>query len=277
MSEVRSGARKRLGVMISALAFGAYLMLTAVPAQAATDGDATCTYNAVNKQVTISTTTNSSSIRVGAGGAILFDDDLNASDGTPCDTATVNNTDGITSEPASDFEVDLGGGPFAPGESPEATGISEIEIDVDGLVNGGLDLEVEGSSGDDTIVAGNGLGAPTGSFFGGGAVNLNTDGDADITFADMDDGDNDYEVRGNDGNDTISANGGSGTGAFLEASGRTSVRGEASIWETEEERGGRDERGSFGWPEAVRSHDLRTRVRGLSDARRGARAGCDRR
>src|SRR6185503_18106978 len=99
---------RTIGVVISALAFASYLMLTAVPAQAATDGDATCTYNAVNKQVTVSTTTNDLSIRVGSGGAILFDDDLDATGGTACDTATVNNTDGITAEPGHHFEVDLG-------------------------------------------------------------------------------------------------------------------------------------------------------------------------
>src|SRR5262245_19699808 len=217
MSEIRSGARRRLGVTLSALVFGAYLMLTVVPAQAATDGNATCTYNAVNRQVTVSSTGGSDlSIVVGTGGAILFDDDLDASDGTACDTATVNNTDGITAEPDEDLEVDISGGPFAPGETPEASGTSEIEIDIDGSVNAMEDVEVEGSSGDDNIVAGNGLAAPTGSIVFAGAINLNGDNDADVTFNDNADASEDVKIRGNDGNDTVSFNGGAGTGAFLE-------------------------------------------------------------
>src|SRR5262245_37389861 len=161
---------RRVGVIVSTIAFGAYLVLLAVPAQAATEGNATCTYNAVNRRVTVGATAGDVSIRVGGGGAILFDDDVDASDGSACDTATVNNTDGITAEPAFDFRVDLRGGPFAPGETPEAGGVSEIEIDADATVNGWAnDLIIEGSDGDDTIVGGNGLGAPSGGVLAAGA------------------------------------------------------------------------------------------------------------
>src|SRR5262245_51921865 len=212
----RSTRLRPAGLAAAALLFGAYLMLAAVPAQAATNDNATCLYNAVNRQVTVSSSTGSLSIVVGSGGAILFDNDTDASDGTACDTATVNNTDGITAESDLDFVIDLSGGPFAPGETPEASGISEIEIDVDGAVNTMEDVRVDGSDGDDTITAGNGLNAPTGSIVLGGAINLNSDGDADVTFNDNGDGSNDFEIQGGEGNDTISANGGSGTGAFLE-------------------------------------------------------------
>jgi hypothetical protein len=208
--------RRGLGALVSALAFGAYVVLLAVPARAATNGDATCTYNAVNRQVTVSTTVNPLSLIVGAGGAILFDDDLNASDGTGCDTATVNNTDGIFAEPGSFLEVDLAGGAFGPGETPEASGTSEIEIDVDGSVNTMQGLVISGSFFGDTITAGNGQGAPTGGILDAGAVNLNDDNDADLTFTDNEDGIGDLAIFSLGGNDTISLNGGAGTGAFLE-------------------------------------------------------------
>jgi hypothetical protein len=106
-------------------------VLTAIPAQAAT-----CLYDAVNKEVNITGAATDASVRVGAGGAILFDSDLDASNGVQCGIATVNNTDGIffgtAAVAAEDFNtvvIDLSGGPFAPGETPEATGTSEIEID----------------------------------------------------------------------------------------------------------------------------------------------------
>ncbi len=93
MSEVRSGVRKRVGVFASALAFGAYLVLSAVPAQAAA---ADCTYNAVTKQVTFVMQGTAGAIGVGGGGTIVADDNTTFADGSQCGVATVNNTDGIT-------------------------------------------------------------------------------------------------------------------------------------------------------------------------------------
>src|SRR5262245_5253322 len=225
---MRTSSRRgrAFGITASALGFAAYLMLTAVPAQAATEGLATCTYDAVDRQVTVRSPAGSNvSVRVGAGGAIVFDDDLTASDGVACDVASVANTDGITAEPGNNFAIDLGGGPFAPGETPEASGTSEIEIDVDGSVNDLNDLGIEGSGGDDTITVGNGLNAPSGGQLAAGAISLNTDGDADVTFNDNEDGDGDLLVEGNNGNDSISFAGGSGTGAFLEQSGPAAFGG----------------------------------------------------
>jgi hypothetical protein len=60
---------------------------------------------------------------VGSVGAIEFD-------GVACGPATVTNTDTIivTGEPYTDLFIDLAGGMFAPGISPEADGSPEIEI-----------------------------------------------------------------------------------------------------------------------------------------------------
>lgn len=71
------------------------------------------------------------------------------------------------------FTIDLSGGPFAPGATPEAGGDSEIEIVVD-FNPGSLTqrLTVIGSSDADHIAAG--------SFgFGGSGIRLNTDDDTD--------------------------------------------------------------------------------------------------
>src|SRR5262245_16783506 len=207
------GRSRALGVVTAALAFATYLMISAVPAQAAV----TCDYDAVHRQVTLeSTAAEPLQLTVGAGGAIFFDDNTDDADGDPCQTATVNNTDGITVLPGANVELDLSGGPFAPGETPEANGESEIEFDVDGTVHGGNNLDVEGSSGNDSIVVGNGLNAPTGSIVMAGAINWDGDGDPDVTFAENGNGANDLDVYGNNVDDTISVNGGSGTGAFLE-------------------------------------------------------------
>src|SRR5262245_16801350 len=225
MSHSSVGRSRAFGVLISALAFVTYLMLTAMPAQAAVS----CSYDAVNRQVNVVSDTGSeAALRVGGGGVILFDDDDDASDGTQCDTATVNNTDGIEVDATGgggDVEIDLLGGPFAPGETPEATGTSEIEINVTGdAADGGNDIEIEGSDDDDTIAAGDGGSGATLSE-GAGAINLNGDNDADVTFVDQGNGAlQDFFIRGNDGNDTINASGGAGTGNDLAMS-DTSLEG----------------------------------------------------
>src|SRR5262245_38596062 len=131
VNDRNSATRKReLGVLLSALAFGAYLFLAAVPAHAAVS----CSYDAVNRQVNIDLTANGDAVTfgVGTGGAIVFDDDQTFTGATQCGTATVNNTDGIDVDDDSAggvvVRISLAGGPLAPGETPENTGTSEIEI-----------------------------------------------------------------------------------------------------------------------------------------------------
>src|SRR5262245_61699946 len=221
----RSARRRSLGVVVSTVAFGGYLMLSAVPAQAAAGN---CTYDAVNKLVTFVMADGGSdgSIGVGAGGAIVADDEANLFGGaapSQCGVATVNNTDGIVIDSSSqvtapnDLVIDLSGGPLGPGETPEVTGTPEIEIDVPGVFNDEETLEVVGSDGNDTITAGDGgSGATTTN--GAGAANLNGDNDADLTF-NYGDGVLSFTVTALEGDDTVSLNGGGGTAGPLEQEG----------------------------------------------------------
>src|SRR4249919_3830553 len=152
MSEVRSSARKRLGVSISALAFGAYLMFTAIPVQAAA---ADCTYDSVNREVNFNMQGGDGVIGV-SGGNIVADDDDTLAGASQCQIATVNNTDGINVDANNSggfFVIDLTGGPLGPGESPESTGTSEIEITAFNS-NFNTDIRVVGTSAADTIVWG---------------------------------------------------------------------------------------------------------------------------
>src|SRR5262245_55826717 len=205
-----AGPRSRsIGVAISAIAFAAYLMLTAVPAQAAV----TCSYDAVNRQVNIDLSADNDDVTlgVGGGGAILFDDDEDLAGATQCDTATVNNTDGVDVDDTVGDDVavhlDLSGGPVAPGETPEATGIPEIEFNFnfDDSVSNEDEFFIVGSDGPDNLVAGDGGSNVPGT----GAANLNGDNDADVSF---DGGLDDLQWDGADGADTISYAGGAGTG-----------------------------------------------------------------
>src|SRR4249920_3818052 len=112
MSEVRSGVGRRLGVALSAVAFGAYLMFTVIPAQAAA---ADCTYDSVNREVNFNMQGGDGVIGV-SGGNIVADDDDTLAGASQCQIATVNNTDGINVDANSStgfLVVDLTGGPFA--------------------------------------------------------------------------------------------------------------------------------------------------------------------
>ena len=171
-------------------------------------GASTCSYEpgAATVMVTVEGVSDSiddHAVRVGGGGAIFFG-------GEPCDTATVNNTDDIviSGTPSDDdVVIDLRGGPFEPGATPEETGISEIEfsIDLGGAATGPVNffdvVGIIGTAGPDRIILGH------------GGINLNADGDADILMA------NNPRtfllVLGLEGNDIIRARGGSGTGGAL--------------------------------------------------------------
>jgi hypothetical protein len=79
-------------------------------------------------------------------------------DGTPCGTATVTTTERILVDAEQDertshlFDIDLSGGPFAPGRSDEGDGSSEIEIRVDMGPSLSDEVTIRGSDGPDVVV-----------------------------------------------------------------------------------------------------------------------------
>ncbi|MBW3592235.1 MAG: hypothetical protein KY396_00895, partial [Actinobacteria bacterium] len=115
-----------------------------------------------------------------------------------CSTATVTKVDRIvvTGSTGNDsLTIDLRGGPFAPGKTAETRAPSEIEWDVD--LGGGSDgLVFTGSARGDAIV------------FGANGVNLQRDGDTDVTLGAIER----FTANGGGGNDVLSAGGKFGTG-----------------------------------------------------------------
>lgn len=181
----------RAATLSAALALG-LLGLTAPGASA----QATCTFDAGTATVQVT-------LAAGAAATISRVGDAIAVDTTPCDTATVANTDtvevtgsGIGQE--DDLTIDLSGGAFAPGLSPETDGGDpEIEFAVD-LPGGGV-LRIAAGSGDDALT------------LGSSGANLNAAeavGDADVTLT----GPAAWELRGGDGDDVLSLVGGGGAG-----------------------------------------------------------------
>jgi hypothetical protein len=114
------------------------------------------------------------------------------------DTPTVRNTDTlrIVLVDVSFVDLDLSGGPFAPGATPEPEGASEIEIELS------VDLgtaDVYGTSGDDEWHWGPGGANP--------ALNLNPrvagDRDVDVRIVGREDAYGALSANGGDGDDTI--------------------------------------------------------------------------
>ncbi|HEY7399619.1 MAG TPA: calcium-binding protein, partial [Actinomycetota bacterium] len=142
-----------------------------------------------------------------------------ALDGSPCQTATVSNTDTIDvfgALGAESLTIDLGGGPLAPGVTDEGDGSSEIEIVTGHLATFPETLTIQGGPSNDVFVFER---EPQPS---DAAVNLNgdeTDPDSDIVFSSVSvdvilrggAGDDELsnadvpalELQGEDGNDTI--------------------------------------------------------------------------
>jgi len=121
--------------------------------------------------------------------------------GAPCADATVDNVDTVSVSGTGDTEVltlDLTGGQFAPGATPEGTGTSEIEFTID--LGGG----------NDTLVVQYGALDDKGRL-GSSGINLNVDDDSDATLAGLEL----VTVNGGGGNDTISGAGAAGTGGLF--------------------------------------------------------------
>lgn len=167
----------------------------AITADAAGDGAAVGRDNSVPDNIDVNTPPFVNSPLIQCGGA-----------------ATVNNTDTITftdsSGSVTNLSVLLGLGPFAPGPDDEPGGSDEIELTAS-FGSGGNDF-------DRLQVAGCG-GAPCASandhiVWGSGGVNLNANEaptvDADLTATGVEF----YRGSGGNGNDTLAADGGFGTG-----------------------------------------------------------------
>lgn len=153
-----------------------------------------CTFDDPTATVTITLDNGDVARVVRSGDAITVD-------GTPCDLATVTNTDTIdvsSTGTAAEVVIDLSGGPFAPGETAETDAAdSEIEWLVDLLA--GSTLRIVGSDQPDDVVV------------GADGINLNADeatGDVDVVIS----GAPSIVIEGKDGNDVLSNAGGAGTG-----------------------------------------------------------------
>jgi Ca2+-binding RTX toxin-like protein len=127
----------------------------------------TCTYSGADHTLSVSAADSFTRL-VRAGASLEIDD---AHSRIPCTRghATVTNTDRIqiAHTGLSADVIDLGGGPFAPGFTPEPQGTSEIEIEYLGQTF----LNARGTSGPDRLG------------FSAGGLDLNADGDTDVTGA----------------------------------------------------------------------------------------------
>jgi Ca2+-binding RTX toxin-like protein len=157
---------------------------------------ATCAFDPSTASVTIEVGDGETGVIARSGDAITLN-------GAPCGSATVSTTDTIvvngTGTPV-EVEIDLSGGPFAPGATPEdGGGDTEIEFAIN-LPSGSPTVLISGSAGADAITV------------GAAGINLNateTTGDADVTIV----GTPLIAVEGLAGTDVLSVAGGAGTGA----------------------------------------------------------------
>jgi Ca2+-binding RTX toxin-like protein len=155
-----------------------------------------CVYNAATKTVTADIASGGTAILVAVGGEIRF-----GAAPVNCGAATVTNTDTIVvngaAATAEHLTIDLSGGLFAPGATPEATGASEIEISL--LLGSAADLvTISGGTGNDRVAV------------GASGIAFTTDADADLTMSPLPAL---VEVLGLGGDDTLTGRGGTGAGA----------------------------------------------------------------
>lgn len=190
---VRTPARPRplrSGRFAAATLLGSAVVLTAVPARAAP----TCAFDAQTGIMTVLVGTGETAVLARSGDAITLD-------GVGCDTATVTTTDSIVvdgSAGGANVTLDLSGGPFEPGMTPDPDGTSEIEITL--TVPGTSTVLIVGSAQADHFV------------LGADGANLNaaeTSADADVLIV----GTPAVTIQGMAGADTLSVAGGAGTGA----------------------------------------------------------------
>jgi hypothetical protein len=121
------------------------------------------------------------------------------SDHAPCGLATVYNTDTVevygTTTSKEFFAVDQSTARLSPGATPEASGVSEIEVHAH-LGGNNDQLNVLMGAEEDAMSAGD------------AGLAWNGDDDADITY----EGNVQIDLEGQDGNDLITGEGGHGTG-----------------------------------------------------------------
>jgi Ca2+-binding RTX toxin-like protein len=154
-----------------------------------------CTYDAAKKSVTASLGPGDAATLVVAGSEIHF-----GLVPAPCGAATTANTDSVTVRGAAGWvetlTIDQSGGLFAPGATPEAGAVSEIEISL--LLGDATDVvAVKGTAGPDTLS------------FGTNGFALNTDGDVDVTATPLP---TTVEVFGLGAANTLTGRGGAGAG-----------------------------------------------------------------
>jgi Ca2+-binding RTX toxin-like protein len=194
LSRFSAGCRRPLTLAVVVCAGALTLPATAGAA-------ATCSFAAGTATVNVPSNDDATVGRNVAGNIQL--------NGANCSTATVANTDtiridgpGTTALPGhQDVILSLANGPLAPGLTAEVGSTPEIEIVVQ-LGNGFDSLALVGSAAADNYRLGT-----TG-------INLNNDSDGnDVVFSGLDDY---VDVSGMAGNDSLSAEGGAGTGAPLQ-------------------------------------------------------------
>jgi Ca2+-binding RTX toxin-like protein len=172
----------------------ALLLLSALVVARPAGAVVACLYDGTTKKVTIT-------LDNGDVATVLRQGDAITIGGTPCDVATVNNTDTIdvsSTGTAAEVRIDLSGGPFSPGSTSET---DAADSEVEWLVNliAGSTLRIVGSSGTDDVVA------------GADGINLNATeaaGDVDVVIT----GAPTIVLEGQDGDDHLSTAGGAGTG-----------------------------------------------------------------
>jgi Ca2+-binding RTX toxin-like protein len=170
----------------------AVLAFPAVPAAAAT-----CRFDPVGNAVFVSVGLESATI-VQQGGLIGVVDSIGTHgcyDGGGDDQASVGNTDAVHVVSDGNVQIDPLSGPFAPGLTPESSGVSEIEFDI--AFTSPAVLTIDGVTDANDIVVGS------------KGVNVDGDDDADVTFVNA----ARVVVLGGPGDDELSGLGGSGTGA----------------------------------------------------------------
>ncbi len=172
-------------------ALGAPLFLALGAAEA---GAATCTYAAPTVTVTLNA---GETATVGTSAGVITLNNVACTGNPTTAGAETINANGTTGNEI--LVVDLTNGPLGPGLTPEGTGTSEIELNANLGLSGADRVTITGGSANDQFVAGT------------AGINLNGDGDADVTYS----GTELFTLTGSDGDDMLSAGGGSGTGSVL--------------------------------------------------------------